>query len=217
MKLRLQKFISQAGVASRRKAEELIKQNRVRVNGKVIREMGVMIEPQKDKVEVNNRKIKLASEFVYYALNKPPGYVCTRQDPKAEKTIYDLLPRELRNKVWSVGRLDKESEGLLILTNDGELTLELTHPRYEHEKEYEVMLDKPFESDKEKAAPAKIMKIAGKNLKVILKEGKKRQIRRIFDSLGYKVYKLKRVRINKLKLNSLTQGEFEPIKKQEVL
>lgn len=217
MKLRLQKFISQAGVASRRKAEELIKQNRVRVNGKVIKEMGVMVNDQKDTVEVNNRKIKLVDEFVYYALNKPPGYVCTRQDPKEKKTIYSLLPGELRDKVWSVGRLDKESEGLLILTNDGELTLELTHPRFEHEKEYEVMLDKPFEADKEKAAPAKIMKISGKNLKVILKEGKKRQIRRIFAELGYKVYKLKRIRINKLRLGSLIKGEFEPIKKQDIL
>jgi len=216
MKLRLQKYISQAGITSRRKAEELIRQGKVKVNGKLIKEMGVTVDSTKDKVEVGSKKIKLENEFVYYALNKPPGFVCTRQDPKEKKTIYSLLPKSLKTKVWSVGRLDKMSEGLLILTNDGELTLQLTHPRFGHEKEYDVMLDKPFNS-KQKITPAKVIKAQGKNLKVILKEGKKRQIRYLFDGLGYRVLKLKRVRVNKLKLGSLPQGKFKEINKENIL
>ena len=138
---RLQKFISGAGITSRRHAEELILAGKVKVNGKVVREMGVKVDPAKDSVEVNGKKIR-EQKLIYLVMNKPKRYMTTRNDPERRKTVFDLLPSELKNVVWPVGRLDYHTEGLLIFTNDGELTQLLAHPSAEHEKEYEVVLDK---------------------------------------------------------------------------
>src|SRR6185436_2791227 len=146
---RVQKFISSAGIASRRKAEEFIKSGQVFINGKKAK-LGDKVEPQKDVVKVYGKIVKPAEEKIYIALNKPKGMVVSKSDPKGKKTVFDLLPEELKNKVWNVGRLDFDTEGLLILTNDGELTQELAHPSFEHEKEYEVSTqEEPTESQLE--------------------------------------------------------------------
>lgn len=224
---RLQKFISQAGIASRRHAEELILQGKVSINGHVVRELGTKVDPQKDRIEVSGKSIKL-QKLVYLLLNKPKRYITTRHDPQKRKTIYDLLPADLKIKVWPVGRLDFNTEGLLILTNDGELTQTLTHPSAEHDKEYMVELDKEISEGKfEKiksgvyldgklTSPAKA-RVDGKTVYITIHEGWNRQVRRMFSVLGYTVRNLRRIRIGKLKLGNLPVGEYKVITKQEVL
>jgi pseudouridine synthase len=171
----------------------------------------------------------MTNKKLYFIINKPAGYVCSRNRQNNEKIIYDLLPKELRQKVWSVGRLDKESEGLLILTNDGELTQKLTHPKFEHEKEYGVILDRPLSVkdekilvkgvviDGSKTTPVKILNIQGKKLNIILKEGRNRQLRRMFGKMGYRVEQLVRIRVGRLKLSGLRLGCFKKISRDDVL
>jgi pseudouridine synthase len=224
---RLQKFISQAGVASRRHAEVLIIQGQVKVNGKIVKELGTKIDPQKDKVEVDGKKIGL-QKLVYLVLNKPKRYITTRDDPRSRRTVFELLPQSLKNIVWPVGRLDFDTEGLLIFTNDGELTQTLTHPSLEHEKEYEVILDKELSAgriekiqsgmmiDGKKTAPAKI-RTNGTTVYITIHEGWNRQVRKMFGELGYSVRNLKRIRIGKLKLGDLKPGEFRNIQKSEII
>src|SRR3989338_4310280 len=165
--IRLQKYISGAGIASRRHAEELIEAGKVKVNGQVVRILGTKVDPVKDRVEVNGQKLKVNS-LIYLVLNKPKRYMTTRDDPRKRRTVFDLLPSDLKNVVWPIGRLDFLTEGLLIFTNDGNLTQFLAHPSAEHEKEYEVVLDKELsegllqklregmELDGKKTAPAKV-------------------------------------------------------------
>ncbi|MEO8065448.1 MAG: pseudouridine synthase [Candidatus Doudnabacteria bacterium] len=224
---RLQKFISQAGVASRRHAEDLIVNRKVKVNGKVVTELGTKIDPEKDKVEVNGKKIG-SQKLVYLVLNKPKRYMTTRHDPEHRKTVYELLPLNLRNVVWPVGRLDFNTEGLLIFTNDGGLTQLLTHPSKEHEKEYEVILDKELSAgriekikngmiiDGKKTSPAKL-KISGTTVYITIHEGMNRQVRKMFGSLGYTVRNLKRIRIGKLTLNDLQLGQCKIIGSKEII
>ncbi|HYE22769.1 MAG TPA: pseudouridine synthase, partial [Verrucomicrobiae bacterium] len=190
MQERLQKLISQAGIASRRAAEDLITSGKVKVNGKVVTELGTKADLSKDKITVNNKPIH-EQKFLYLAFNKPKRYITTRSDPRKRRTVYDLLPVELRNAVWPVGRLDFNTEGLLLFTNDGDLTQQLTHPSNEHEKEYEVILDKELSSgriekietgmmiDGEKTAPAKL-RVDGTTVYITIHEGKNRQIRKMF-------------------------------------
>ena len=216
---RLQKFLSSAGIASRRQAEVLIASGRVKVNGRVVRELGVKVDPQKDKIEVSGEPAAARKEYLYIALNKPDGYVSSRQAEFGRKTVYDLLPQDLRQKVWSVGRLDYETEGLLIFTNDGELTQMLTHPSFEHAKEYEAALDRKLTSKDQKllekgvningflTSPAKVKILAERQVAIVIHEGHKRQVRRMFAVLGYLVQKLVRIRIGKLKLADLKLGE----------
>lgn len=162
-------------------------------------------------------------------LNKPKGCVVSKKDPQGRKTVFSLLPEDLRNKVWNVGRLDNNTEGLLILTNDGELTQALSHPKYEHDKEYEVTLQEiPSDSQLEKLRtgveiatgltyPAKI-KQRGNTVRITIHEGKKRQIRRMFDAVGLSVSNLKRIRVNKLVLPpNLASGQFRKVKKEEII
>ncbi len=147
---RVQKFISQAGVASRRKAEEFITSGQVFINGKKAK-LGDKVDPAKDVVKVYGKIIKPAEKFIYLAINKPKGYVVTKHDPQHRKTVFSLLPEALQGKVWNVGRLDNDTEGLLIMTNDGDLTQALAHPKYEDEKEYEVTTQGlPTDSELEK-------------------------------------------------------------------
>src|SRR3989344_1067890 len=134
---RVQKIISEAGIASRRKAEEFIKSGQVFINGRKAK-LGDKADPTKDTVKVYGKIVKPAEEKIYLVLNKPKGYVVSKSDPLNRKTVFSLLPKEYQNKLWNVGRLDFNTEGLLILTNDGQLTQELSHPKYEHEKEYEA-------------------------------------------------------------------------------
>lgn len=227
MQERLQKFISQAGVASRRHAEDLIVAGKVKVNGQIIKELGTKVDPAKDKVEVNGKKIGL-QKLIYLALNKPKRYMTTRYDPERRKTIYELLPQELRNVVWPIGRLDFHTEGLLILTNDGELTQTMSHPSHEHDKEYEVILDKELSAgriekikqgmmiDGKMTAPAGL-RINGTTVYITIHEGMNRQVRKMFGSLGYSVRNLKRIRIGKLKLNDLELGQYKMIEKKEII
>lgn len=221
---RLQKFMSAAGVASRRHAEEMIKAGVVKVNGVTVKELGTKVDPDKDKVTVNGKKIQAPTSFLYLAMNKPKRYMTTRDDPRKRRTVYDLLSPELRNVVWPIGRLDFNTEGLLLFTNDGELTHRLTHPSFEHEKEYEVQLDKELSGgriekietgmmiDGKKTAPAKL-RTQGTTVYLTIHEGMNRQVRKMFGELGYSVRNLKRVRIGKLKLGDLASGKsktFDP-------
>jgi 23S rRNA pseudouridine2605 synthase len=224
---RLQKFISGAGIASRRHAEEMILAGRVKVNGKIVKELGTKVDTAKDAVLVDGKKIS-KQKFVYLVLNKPKKYVTTRMDPRKRKTVFDLLPPELKNVVWPVGRLDYNTEGLLVFTNDGELTQILTHPSKEHEKEYEVELDKEISEGKlEKiktgimldgrmTSPAKA-RVAGNTVYLTIHEGWNRQIRRMFAVIGLNVRHLKRIRIGKLKLKDLQLGQYKLIDKSEII
>ncbi len=228
MEERVQKFISSAGTASRRKAEEFIKSGQVLINGRKAK-LGDKVDPAVDVVKVYGKIIKPADDKIYLMLNKPKGYVVSKSDPKGKKTVFDLLPADLKTKVWNIGRLDFDTEGLLILTNDGELTQELSHPKYEHEKEYEVTTQEaPQDSQLEKLRsgveiatgttyPAKVKTKNGK-VYITIHEGKKRQIRRMFAGVNLTVSNLKRVRINKLLLPAnLTSGNFKKITKEEIL
>ncbi|OGE79973.1 MAG: hypothetical protein A2660_02655 [Candidatus Doudnabacteria bacterium RIFCSPHIGHO2_01_FULL_45_18] len=227
MQERLQKIISQAGLASRRHAEELITSGRVKVNGHIITKLGTKVDPDKDLVEVNGKKIAL-QKLVYLVMNKPRKYMTTRTDPERRKTVYDLIPANLKNVVWPVGRLDYYTEGLLILTNDGELTQLLTHPSKKHEKEYEVILDKELSEgriekieggmmiDGKKTAPSDI-RTQGTTVYITIREGMNRQVRKMFGSLGYSVRNLKRIRIGKLRLNDLESGQYKFITKKDII
>ncbi len=228
MQERVQKYISQAGVASRRKAEEFIKSGQVFINGRKAK-LGDKVDAEKDVVKVYGKIIKPADKKIYIALNKPKGYVVSKSDPRRRKTVFDLLPENLRSKVWNVGRLDFDTEGLLIMTNDGELTQALAHPKYEHDKEYEATTQEtPNESQLEKLRqgveiatgttyPAEV-KIRGDKIKIIIHEGKKRQIRRMFGAVGLTVKHLKRIRINKFVLPAdLLPGKYKLIDKNDIL
>lgn len=228
MQERVQKFISQSGVASRRKAEEFIKSGQVTINGHKAK-LGDKVDPDLDVVKVYGKTVKAAEKLIYIALNKPQGYVVTKNDPQRRKTVFSLLPEDLQSKVWNVGRLDADTEGLLILTNDGELTQALSHPRYEHEKEYEVSVqeaasDSQLEHLRQGVEiatgttyPAQVKTRDGK-IKITIHEGKKRQIRRMFAAVGLTVTNLKRIRINKLQLaKDLPQGQYQLIHKEDIL
>ncbi|MFH1542697.1 MAG: pseudouridine synthase [bacterium] len=224
---RLQKFIAECGIASRRNAEKLIAGGVVRVNGKVIREQGVKVDPAKDQVTVQGKLLKQIQKKIYIKLNKPAGVVSSCKRYGEEKTILDLVA-DIPERLFPIGRLDKESEGLLLLTNDGELANKLMHPRYEHDKEYEVTVMKPLgdnelrqlrkgvEIEGEMTLPAKVKRIDGRMFLIILKEGKKRQIRKMAQAVGCRVIKLKRVRINKITLGELQVGRYLPLSAPEI-
>ncbi|MGB9767388.1 MULTISPECIES: pseudouridine synthase [Dictyoglomus] len=230
---RLQKFISRSGVTSRRKAEELILEGRVKVNGKVIRTLGVKIDPEKDVVEVDNKIIK-PEKKLYIALYKPVGYLSSLYDPFGRRTIKDLLKDKLSSRVYPVGRLDFDSEGLLLCTNDGEIANFVIHPRYKIPKIYEVLVNgipkeeelKKFREgvilEEGKTLPAEF-EVVWKNsktkrslLKVVLYQGWKRQIRRMLALFGYEVLKLKRIQIGEIRLGNLKPGEFRFLNDEEI-
>jgi pseudouridine synthase len=228
MQERVQKFLSSAGLASRRKAEEFIVSGQVTVNGRKAK-LGDKVDAAVDVVKVYGKLVKPAEEKIYIALNKPAGYVVSKSDPKHRKTIFDLLPEDLRGKVWNVGRLDYDTEGLILMTNDGELTQELSHPKYEHEKEYEVTTQEvPTDGMLEHLRtgveiatgttyPAQVKTRDGK-VRITIHEGKKRQVRRMFSTVGLTVSNLKRIRINKLLLPAnLPAGQFKLVKKEDIL
>lgn len=225
---RLQKFLSNAGIASRRRAEDLIAAGKVKVNGAVAK-IGDKVDSDSDRVEVSGKVVRPEKTLYYLAVYKPKGYISSRFDPKGRKSVYSLLPQQLRDKVWSVGRLDFFTEGLMLFTNDGELTQELSHPKYEHEKEYEVLLNKPFSSgqlgklrqgveigDGFLTSPAGV-KVDGEKVFLTIHEGKKHQVRRMFEKIGFKVRNLKRIRINKLKLSELPLGKYKIVGKNEIV
>ena len=226
----LQKFIANSGHCSRRKAEAFIKDGRVFVNDKMA-ELGQRVGSE-DEVKVNGIKINVLDEKIYIKLNKPEGYVCTNRRFKDEKNVFELVDNN--EKLNIVGRLDKESRGLLLLTNDGDLTQKLTHPKFEHKKTYEVEINEKInKSDIEKAirtfkggvdiedgdgvvTPKEVKYIDNNKFKILLTEGKKRQIRRMFKVVGLKVKDLVRVGIGSLSLGSLKEGEWEYLNEKEI-
>ena len=222
--MRLQKFLSRAGICSRRKGEEYIKAGWVKVNGKIVTELGVKVDPEQDAVEVDSDAIRSDSTPIYIALNKPRGYVssCHQQN---EKIVLDLL--DISERVYPVGRLDKDSTGLLLLTNDGRLHHRISHPSFNHEKEYEVTVDKPLrEGALRKLAkglpmmgtrtrPARVKRISARRFRIVLQEGKNRQIRRMVRKVGNQVVDLKRVRIANIELASLPPGRWRHLAAKE--
>lgn len=222
--MRLQKFLSRAGICSRRKGEEYIKAGWVKVNGKIVTELGIKVDPERDAVEVDSDAIRSDSVLTYIALNKPKGYVSSC-DQQNEKIVLDLL--DISERVYPVGRLDKESTGLLLLTNDGHLHHRLSHPSFNHEKEYEVTVAKPLpEGALRKLAkglpmmgtrtrPARVKRISARRFGIVLQEGKNRQIRRMIRKVGNQVTHLKRIRIANIKLGNLPSGSWRYLTKIE--
>jgi 23S rRNA pseudouridine2605 synthase len=223
--VRLNRFLALAGISSRRGAEEYIRHGRVTINGELITDLARQVSPS-DRVRVDGRVVQ-TKEFVYLLLNKPANYITTRSDEGSRKTIYTLLPANLPS-LAHVGRLDKESEGLLLLTNDGDLAFQITHPKFKLEKEYLVTLDREFRIEdalktkkgvylsEGRARFDAIFKVNRQQVRVILTQGFKRQIRRVFAALDYKVRRLQRVRIGPLTDGGLRPGEVRFLSRKEI-
>lgn len=224
MKLLL--FVSHSGLCSRRKAFELIKAGKIKVNGSVEKEPSYRIHPDKDKVFYNGKRISL-KEYCYILLHKPKGVTSTKKDHFAEKTVMDLLPQKYKG-LWPVGRLDKDTTGLLLCTNDGDLSYRLTHPRFRTPKVYIACLDRPLQSGHKtllergvaledgKTAPCSMSFVKPKKIKVTIHEGRKRQIKRMFALFGYEVKDLKRIAVGPLTLGSLPEGQWRTLFDSEI-
>ena len=230
MLIRLQKYLAEAGVASRRVGEDIIRSGRVAVNGETVQELGTKVETGRDRVTVDGKPVKTKRK-IYLALNKPTGLVCSKNDELGRATIYDLLPKEWGH-LHSVGRLDFNSEGLIFLTNDGEFSLRLTHPRYGVHKKYvatvqgrvEQQMLQLFEhgiwyqGEKFKAERTRLIS-ASQSQSVVeldLAEGKYREVRRLFESQGYTVKRLQRIQIGKIKLGELRPGKWRTLTEPEI-
>ncbi|CAN5171889.1 pseudouridine synthase [soil metagenome] len=223
--MRLNRFLAAAGVGSRRHCDELIAAGRVTINGRVCTDFSYEPAPT-DHVKVGNKMVR-AERQLHLVLHKPAGFVSTRSDPNARNTIFDLLPPNMP-RLFNVGRLDAQSEGLLVLTNDGDLAQRLTHPRYKVEKEYEVTLDKPWDPelaakllrgvmlDGQRARLERITPIKTNRVAVILRQGINRQIRRMFYEVGYEVKRLVRTRIGTLRLGDMPRGHWRPLSSGEL-
>lgn len=229
---RLQKILSQAGIASRRAAEKLIAEGRVSVNGNTIREMGVKADPAVDDIRVDGRRVKSAERPRYILLNKPKGYVTTRSDPQRRPTVIDLL--NVREYVYPVGRLDYDTEGLLLLTNDGDLAAKLTHPRHGVERTYEArvagMPDRdalerlrngiPLDGHRTLPAQASLVNARRRDgdgiLLLTIREGRNRQVRRMCEAVGHPVKELRRVRIGPIADRGLKVGQSRELTLSEV-
>ena len=220
----MQKFLSSAGVCSRRKGEEFIVAGKVAVNGEIVVELGTKIDPAQDQVEVDGKVVKPAHNLVYIALNKPRDYISSCSHP-GEKVVLDLV--DVSERVYPVGRLDKDSTGLLLLTNDGRLHHRLSHPSFDHEKEYEVMVARPISDGAlkklrdglplmgTKTRPARITRISPRRFRIVLQEGKNRQIRRMVRKVGNEVARLERKRFSSIKLGSLPPGKWRHLSQSE--
>jgi 23S rRNA pseudouridine2605 synthase len=231
MEERLQKIISAAGAASRRASEKLIVEGRVRVNGKVVTELGTKADPNKDHIKVDGKLINPKQPQTYIMLNKPAGYVTTMSDPEGRPTVQDLL-KGVKVRVYPVGRLDYNTEGLLLLTNDGDFAHLITHPSHELPKTYlakiKGMLDDKTAHELEKGvfledgktAPSKVKKVRKEEtnswVEITIREGRKRQVRRMFDRVGRSVIRLKRIRTGNLSLGDLPEGQYRYLTPAEV-
>ena len=228
--MRINKFIAESGIASRRKADEMILDGIVKINGRICTP-GQDVDISNDHVTVNGKTINLVKTFEYYIMNKPKGYITTVKDEKGRKTVMDLLPSNL-TRLFPVGRLDYDSEGLLILTNDGDLTYKLTHPKNEIPKTYVVKTEKPV-TDKDlsslrqgvyvdgvKTKKCNVTLIetnkTGSKLQVTITEGRNRQIRKMFEAVNNNVDFLKRIKIGDLKLTGLNRGEYRKLTNEEI-
>lgn len=223
--MRLNRFLAAAGVGSRRRCDELIEAGRVTINGKPCTHFSIR-PGERDHVKVDGKLVDVDLPFTII-LHKPAGFVSTKSDPHARDTIFDLLPRKFP-RLFSVGRLDAQSEGLLILTNDGELAQRLTHPRYKIDKEYEVTLDRQWDPalaakllrgiflEGKHAQIARVHSVTPTRLRVVLRQGINRQIRRMFEQVGYEVKRLVRIRIGSLRLGDLPRGHWRALTKREI-
>ena len=221
---RLQKVLANAGVASRRKAEKLIEDGRVKVNGIPVTELGSKVS-ERDKISVDNKPVELKYERMAFILNKPAGYLSTCSDQRNRQTVLELMPKI--PGLHPVGRLDKDTTGLIILTNDGDLTFKIAHPKHEIEKEYEAVFDGEFTENHEKIllqginlddgkVKPKQVKIISSNensstVRLVITEGRNREVRRIFYYFGFKVKELKRIRIGKINLGILNCGQYKKL------
>lgn len=230
---RLQKYIARSGIASRRKAEELIIAGRVKVNGLTVRELGQQVGP-KDKVAIDDQPIEPVKQLFYYALNKPRGIITTNKDEGGRKTVFDLVPQN--PGLVACGRLDADSRGLVILTNDGELCHELTHPKFGHQKEYRIVatinkgpalaarikrLEEGVDLPDGKTSPAIVRNVKRRGMRlefdIVVHEGKNRQVRRMGSAVGLDVVDLARTRIGRLELGNLPEGRWKQITVDEIL
>ena len=230
MFVRLQKFLAEAGVASRRRCEQLIEDGCVSVNGRPVRVLGTKVDPDRDSVIVNGKPVVLERK-IYIVLNKPAGFLCTNHDTHGRKRVIDLLPRS-QPRLYSVGRLDKDTEGLLFLTNDGTFSLRLTHPRYKMSKTYLVEVEgevksvgiahllKGVRSEGEMLHAEKIFQVRTRNttteLRLVLSEGKKRQIRRMMAAIGHPVKRLVRLAVGPVELGNLAISQWRHLTHEEV-
>lgn len=233
--IRLQKYIADCGIASRRKAEELIKQGKIKINGQIVTELGTKINPQKDVVLYNDKQIQNDNKYVYILLNKPIGYVTTVKDQFNRESVLDLV--KVKERIVPVGRLDMYTSGALILTNDGDFVYQVTHPKHEIDKTYTVTVkgkvtDEAIQKlrdgvkieDREiyitKPAKVKILKIDGEKnqsrLEITIHEGKNRQVRKMCEAVGHKVLALHRSKIAKIDVKDLPLGKWRYLTEKEV-
>lgn len=242
MQIRLNKFIADSGICSRRAADKLISEGKIQINGIVTREMGCKVNPSSDKIVYDGKVLNNSQKFVYYMVNKPVGYICSISDPFAHHKITELVPDT--HRVFPVGRLDKDTQGLIILTNDGDLSYQLTHPKFKHQKTYEVEFRISYlkknvtqsnalfcinelkrgvhlEEGVAKFDEINLIEVNREKqtvtISVVLHQGWKRQIRRMLGALGLKIVVLKRVKINKLELGDLEAGKYKVINKKDIL
>ncbi|MHB0977179.1 MAG: pseudouridine synthase [Candidatus Aquicultorales bacterium] len=230
--VRLQKYLASAGIASRRKAEELIKSGKVRVNGEVVEGLGVKIDPSSDHVAVDGKPVRPDRERLYLLLNKPAGYVTTVKDERGRPAVVDLVGGEVKERVFPIGRLDLETEGLLVLTNDGDLANLLMHPRYHVWKTYRALvkgkvtkqtageLEGGILLEDGPTAPARLKVVEAADdrsvIEISVREGRKRQVRRMLKAVGHKVEHLERVGYGPLNLGDLKRGEWRFLSATEV-
>ena len=230
--MRINRFLALCGVASRRKSEQLVLEKRVKVNGRVVENLAVDIDPYKDNVTVDGKKVILKEDYIYLMLHKPKGYVTTTSDEHGRPTVMDLIRVPAGRRVYPIGRLDYNTEGLLLLTDDGDLTNILTHPSHKIEKTYIARIKgtiTPEELNKlrsgvvidgVKTAPAKVFILDGDEestrLEITIYEGRNRQVRKMLESVGKETEFLKRIRIGEIRLGGLPRGKFRPLNKSEI-
>lgn len=231
--MRINKYIASCGIASRRKAEEIILEGRIKVNGNVVKELSFNIEEEKDIVEFDNKKIKLSEEYVYIVLNKPEGYITTVKDQFNRPSVIDII-KDIKERVYPIGRLDYETSGLLILTNDGDLTYKLTHPKHEINKTYVASVKGIVSNDEIKkferglkiedytTAPAKI-RVTKENkeknysvCEITIHEGRNRQVRKMCKAINHPVLNLRRISVGKIVLKDIKVGEYRHLTKDEI-
>lgn len=229
--MRIAKFLASAGVASRRKSEELILEGKVSVNGKIIDELGMQIDPENDIIKVGNKRVKAPEEKIYLMLNKPVGCVSTCSDDKGRQTVLDYV-KDIKERIYPVGRLDFTTEGLLLLTNDGELANKLTHPSHEVGKRYLTIINDVLTADDVKklekgifieggkTAPAKVKILKSEpgrtELTIIIHEGRNHQVKKMFEALEKNVIFLKRISVGDINLGQLKKGEYRHLTEEEV-
>ncbi len=226
---RLQKIMAEAGIASRRNCEEIIEQGQVQVNGEFISKLPAFADPEKDDIRVSGRKLKIPDK-VYYLVNKPKGYICTNRDPQKRPKVVDLV--DTKERVYCVGRLDADSTGAIVLTNDNELTNKLTHPRYELAKTYQLRIRGNVDGDaiekikkgvwlsegKTNRASVKVLRRtkAQTHIQIVIRQGLNRQLRRVFARLGYKVQQLHRTKIGNINIKGIPAGGYKILSKSQV-